>query len=151
MKKAEHILSQAVKTVVTILLLALTVLVTYTVILRYIFNGGVPAAEELVRYLFVWSAFFGIVLGVQEKSHMSLTFLYDSFPKLRPYLKGIYYVCSYVFWGCHRRIRLPVHDAGRDGTLHAAAHHAQLCLRRRADLRGTQHHFCHVPAHSRIR
>jgi len=30
---------------------------------------------------------------------MSLTFLYDSFPKLRPYLKGIYYVCSYVFWG----------------------------------------------------
>ena len=34
MKKAEHILSQAVKTVVTILLLALTVLVTYTVILR---------------------------------------------------------------------------------------------------------------------
>ena len=94
MKKAEHILSQAVKTVVTILLLALTVLVTYTVILRYIFNGGVPAAEELVRYLFVWSAFFGIVLGVQEKSHMSLTFLYDSFPKLRPYLKG-----SYVFWG----------------------------------------------------
>ena len=41
MKKAEHILSQAVKTVVTILLLALTVLVTYTVILRYIFNGGV--------------------------------------------------------------------------------------------------------------
>ena len=99
MKKAEHILSQAVKTVVTILLLALTVLVTYTVILRYVFNGGVPAAEELVRYLFVWSAFFGIVLGVQEKSHMSLTFLYDSFPKLRPYLKGIYYVCSYVFWG----------------------------------------------------
>ena len=99
MKKAEHILSQAVKTVVTILLLALTVLVTYTVILRYIFNGGVPAAEELVRYLFVWSAFFGIVLGVQEKSHMSLTFLYDSVPKLRPYLKGIYYVCSYVFWG----------------------------------------------------
>ena len=91
MKKAEHILSQTVKTVVTILLLALTVLVTYTVILRYVFNGGVPAAEEL--------AFFGIVLGVQEKSHMSLTFLYDSFPKLRPYLKGIYYVCSYVFWG----------------------------------------------------
>lgn len=58
MKKAEHILSQTVKTVVTILLLALTVLVTYTVILRYVFNGGVPAAEELVRYLFVWSAFF---------------------------------------------------------------------------------------------
>ena len=53
MKKAEHILSQTVKTVVTILLLALTVLVTYTVILRYVFNGGVPAAEELVRYLFV--------------------------------------------------------------------------------------------------
>lgn len=38
MKKAEHILSQAVKTVVTILLLALTVLVTYTVILRYIYS-----------------------------------------------------------------------------------------------------------------
>lgn len=32
MKKAEHILSQAVKTVVTILLLALTVLVTYCAI-----------------------------------------------------------------------------------------------------------------------
>lgn len=151
MKKAEHILSQAVKTVVTILLLALTVLVTYTVILRYIFNGGVPAAEELVRYLFVWSAFFGIVLGVQEKSHMSLTFLYDSFPKLRPYLKGIYYVCSYVFWGVIAVYGYRFTTQAATGTLHAAAHHAQLCLRRRADLRGTQHHFCHVPAHSRIR
>lgn len=99
MKKAEHILSLIIKIIVTILLLALTVLVTYTVVLRYVFNSGVPAAEELVRYLFVWSAFFGIVLGVQEKSHMSLTFLYDSFPKLRPALKAVYYVCSYVFWG----------------------------------------------------
>ena len=53
MKKAEHVLSLVIKTIVTILLLALTVLVTYTVILRYVFNSGVPAAEELVRYLFV--------------------------------------------------------------------------------------------------
>ena len=98
MKKTEHILSLVIKTIVTILLLALTVLVTYTVVLRYVFNSGVPAAEELVRYLFVWTAFFGIVLGVQSKSHMSLTFLSDSFPKLRPFLKGVYYVCSYVFW-----------------------------------------------------
>ena len=68
MKKAEHVLSLVIKTIVTILLLALTVLVTYTVILRYVFNSGVPAAEELVRYLFVWTAFYGIVLGVQGKS-----------------------------------------------------------------------------------
>ncbi len=97
--KVEKVLTIIIKTITTILLLALTFLMTYTVVLRFVFNTGFPACEELVRYLFVWTAFFGIVLGVKEKSHMRLDILTEKIPGFRPYSKTVYYVGSYVFWG----------------------------------------------------
>ena len=97
--KIDKILTIVIKTITTILLLALTVLVTYTVVLRFVFNSGFPAGEELVRYLFVWTAFFGITLGVKEKTHMSLDMLADKIPAIRPFVKLIYFAGSYVFWG----------------------------------------------------
>jgi len=97
--KIDHILNTVIKFITFILLAILTLLVVYTVVLRYIFNSGFPAGEELSRYLFVWSAFMGIILGVKAKSHMCLTFLSDKFPKLRPLTTTLYYLCSYVFFG----------------------------------------------------
>ena len=91
MKKAEHILSQAVKTVVTILLLALTVLVTYTVILRYIFNGGVPAAEELVRYLFIFNVMMAAAIAVRRNSHLQIDIVLNA---LKPHMRRIFTICA---------------------------------------------------------
>ena len=97
--KIEHIIELVLKALTTILLGALTAIVTYTVVLRFWFHAGFPAGEELCRYLFVWSSFFGIILGVKAKTHMCLTFMEDKFPKARILVKLFYYICSYIFWG----------------------------------------------------
>ena len=96
--KIEHGIELLLKGLTTLLLGVLTAIVAYTVVLRFVFHSGCPAGEELCRYLFVWSAFFGIILGVKAKTHMCLTFLEDKFPKARPLVKVVYYACSYVFW-----------------------------------------------------
>lgn len=96
--KIGHAIELILKGLTTLLLGVLTVIVAYTVVLRVVFRSGFSSGEELCRYLFVWSAFFGIILGVKAKSHMCLTSLEDNFPKARPLVKVIYYACSYVFW-----------------------------------------------------
>lgn len=98
LEKLEHIIELILKTLTTVLLGALTALVTYTVILRFFFHSGFPAGEELCRYLFVWSAFFGIILGVKAKSHMAIDFLEEKFPKAKLLFKICYYVFHYLFF-----------------------------------------------------
>lgn len=98
LERAEKILEFVIRIFTMILMFLLTFLVAYTVVLRFIFNSGFPAGEELVRYLFVWTAFFGVALGVKARSHMSLDMLADKLPALGPLVKVVYYGGSYVFW-----------------------------------------------------
>lgn len=98
-KKIEDILEIVIKIAITILLVSLTALVSYTVILRFFFDSGFPAGEELCRYIFVWSAFLGVVLGVKLKAHMCITFFEDKFPKLRIVGKVMYYLSHFAFFG----------------------------------------------------
>ena len=97
--KIDRIVELVLKTFVAVILGALSVLVAYTVILRFLFNTGFPAGEELCRYLFVWAAFFGIILGVKAKAHMRLGFLEEKVPRLRLFTKTVDYVCHYLFFG----------------------------------------------------
>lgn len=97
--KIDRIVELVLKTLVTVILGALSILVAYTVVLRFLFNTGFPAGEELCRYLFVWAAFFGIILGVKAKGHMRLGFLEEKVPKLRLFTKIVDYVFHYIFFG----------------------------------------------------
>ncbi len=63
---------------------AMTLLVTYQVVSRYLFNSPSAVSEVLSRYLFIWLIFFGsaYVFGLRE--HMSISFIKDKFaPKIR--------------------------------------------------------------------
>ena len=48
--KIDRIVELVLKAVVAVILGSLSVLVGYTVILRFLFNTGFPAGEELCRY-----------------------------------------------------------------------------------------------------
>lgn len=57
---------------------ALTVMVTVVfaqVVLRYVFSIGLPWAEELARYLMIWSGFFGASLATHARRHLKIDFL----------------------------------------------------------------------------
>lgn len=97
--KIDRMIELILKVLVTVILGGLAILVGYTVVLRFVFNTGFPAGEELCRYLFVWSAFFGIVLGVKGKSHMCITFFEEKVPAARMLVKIVYYISHYLFFG----------------------------------------------------
>lgn len=57
------------------LLAAMSVMVFLNVVLRFLFNSGIPQTEELSRYAFVWLTFLGAVVLLREGRHLGM----DSF------------------------------------------------------------------------
>lgn len=51
------------------------------VLLRYIFNTGLPWAEEMSRFLFVWLVFLGAVGATKDNAHLGFTTLVQGLPE----------------------------------------------------------------------
>lgn len=58
----------------------MVVLVLSNVIMRYGFNSGIAASEDIARFLFIWMTFIGAILGVKDKAHLGM----DAIVKLLP-------------------------------------------------------------------
>ncbi|MCJ2377655.1 TRAP transporter small permease [Vibrio sp. ZSDZ34] len=58
----------------------LTILVTYQVVTRYVFDSPSAVSEVLSRYMFVWLVLIGgaYVFGLRE--HMAISYVRDKFP-----------------------------------------------------------------------
>ncbi|MGY2576041.1 TRAP transporter small permease [Vibrio sp. C8] len=57
----------------------MTILVTYQVIVRYVFNDPSAVSEVLSRYLFIWLVLFGSALVFGLKEHMAISFIKEKF------------------------------------------------------------------------
>ena len=66
--------------VLALLLAVMVILVFGNVVLRYGFNSGISASEELSRYAFVWLTFLGAAVGLYRRDHMGI----NSFVKMLP-------------------------------------------------------------------
>jgi len=51
-------------------LAAMVVMVFGNVVLRYGFNSGITASEELSRWLFVWMTYLGAVVALRNRAHL---------------------------------------------------------------------------------
>jgi TRAP-type C4-dicarboxylate transport system permease small subunit len=72
--------------------LALMGLLIFTnVALRYLFNSGLTWAEELSRFLFVWTVFLGAIGALKDNNHLGFTSLVQ---KLPPFGKKICFIIS---------------------------------------------------------
>jgi TRAP-type C4-dicarboxylate transport system permease small subunit len=61
--------------------LALMVVMVFgNVVLRYGFNSGITASEELSRWLFVWMTFLGAVVAVRNHAHLGTDTLVSRLP-----------------------------------------------------------------------
>lgn len=63
------------ETLLALCLLGMVVAVFGNVVLRYGFNSGLNASEELSRLLFVWMVFLGATLAYPAGQHMAFTSL----------------------------------------------------------------------------
>ncbi len=72
-----HILRNAERALIAVLLAAMTLMVFAGVVSRYLLHQSLSYMEELVRYLFVWATFLGAAAATQQRAHLGLTYLGD--------------------------------------------------------------------------
>lgn len=78
--KLNHITHRIMLLIAQVSILAMIVIVTLTVILRYCFNTGLSWAEEVPRLLVVVFAFMACAIGVRDHMHVSVNAIYNRFP-----------------------------------------------------------------------
>jgi C4-dicarboxylate transporter, DctQ subunit len=80
MKTLARWIGTVVAFVAGVLLLATCVIVFTEVMLRYFNLGSLAWADEGARFLFIWTALLGAVLGVKDGAHFTITMLVARFP-----------------------------------------------------------------------
>lgn len=83
----------ALKAAIALCLAAMVVLVFSNVVLRYVFNSGIPTSEELSRWLLVWLTFLGAIVALREHAHLGVDSLVRTLP---PAGRLICFVLSYA-------------------------------------------------------
>ena len=63
-------------------LAAMVVMVFGNVVLRYAFNSGIIASEEVSRWLFLWVTFLGAIVALKEHGHLGTDALISRLPVL---------------------------------------------------------------------
>ncbi|GEM_PF-255985 len=75
------VLHRIILLVADIALIAMVLIVSYAVTLRYVFNAGVGWAEEIPRLLVTLFAFIAMAMGVRDHVHIGVNIFYNLFRK----------------------------------------------------------------------
>ena len=81
------------KVMIAACLAAMVVLVFTNVVLRYIFNSGIPTSEELSRWLLVWLTFLGAIVALRQHAHLGVDTLVRMLP---PKGRLLCFILSYL-------------------------------------------------------
>lgn len=79
--RVKQVVDKVVSLLCILLVGLMTLLVTWQVASRYLFNSPSAISEVLARYLFIWLVLIGgaYVFGLRE--HMAITFMRDKLPR----------------------------------------------------------------------
>ncbi|PWC39635.1 TRAP transporter small permease [Azospirillum sp. TSO35-2] len=80
MKRVADLLERITEWIMALMLALMVGLVFSNVVLRYIFNSGIVAAEELARLMFVWLVFLGATVALRHQRHLGLEILQSRLP-----------------------------------------------------------------------
>lgn len=78
--RLNHLTHRIMLIIAQLSILAMIVIVTLTVVLRYCFNTGLSWAEEVPRLLVTVFAFMACAIGVRDHMHVSVDAVYNRFP-----------------------------------------------------------------------
>jgi len=73
-------LARKIDGLIVALMASMALLVFGNVVLRYGFNSGITASEEIARLLFVWLTFLGAIVAMGEKTHLGVDTLVRRLP-----------------------------------------------------------------------
>lgn len=81
LQRAKRGINAVLAVIASVLLIAMTLLVLYQVFTRYVLNDPADFTEELVRYMLIWTGFFGAAYAFGTRQHIALLFVQDRFPE----------------------------------------------------------------------
>jgi len=90
---------------VVLALAGMVIMVFGNVVLRYGFDSGITASEEVSRYLFVWLTFMGAVVAMRRHEHLGVDTLVKLLPRGGRLALAVIsdvamlYCCVLFFWG----------------------------------------------------
>jgi len=109
----KHWVDKLIAGLLIFIVAAMTVLVTYQVVIRYVFDSPSAISEVLSRYLFIWLILIGSAYVFGHKEHMSIPFVKNKFSeKAQTYIEmftelatGIFAISIMVIGGYGSAIR----------------------------------------------
>lgn len=75
MRKLDSFVSRSEEVLIGVLILTASIILFANVVARYVFNLGLPWAEELVRYQIVWMVFLGASVAARQGIHIGVDIL----------------------------------------------------------------------------
>lgn len=72
MQKISHLFFKVAEFTLVIMLSLMVIMVFGNVVLRYGFNDGLIASEELSRFFFIWITFLGAIVTMRDNAHLGL-------------------------------------------------------------------------------
>lgn len=81
MKKVFHYFDASIKALLSILAIAMIVIGFLQVFFRFVVKSPLTWSEELIRYIFVWTTFLGVPVGVDRDGHASFDVLGKRVPQ----------------------------------------------------------------------
>jgi TRAP-type transport system small permease protein len=79
-KDMENLLAKMFGFIVTLFTLSMVGMVFTNAVLRYAFRTGIPEAEELSRYLFIWLCFLGTIAAFKDGQHVGVDMFVNMMP-----------------------------------------------------------------------
>lgn len=100
MKVLKWLDRHAEEIILVVLCVAMAVILMLQVIMRRIVGSSLSWAEEVTRYMFVWSGFLSISLTIRNQTAMRLTLFVEAMPRLIRHIVTIgVYVIMVLFFG----------------------------------------------------
>ena len=81
LRTIDRVIHRVLLVIAQVSLIAMVLILTYTVILRYVFNTGLAWAEEVPRLLVTVFVFLACAMGVRDHLHISVNVVYNRFKK----------------------------------------------------------------------
>ncbi|EXJ14676.1 TRAP transporter small permease [Imhoffiella purpurea] len=117
-----RLLNKTEEAVISLLLVAMTLLVFLEVILRFVFNTGLTWGQEATLYLSAWFVLFGVSYGLKVGAHIGVDAFVRLFPPLGQRLIsvlaillslgycGLFIYGAWIYLGKMHRIGIELED-----------------------------------------
>jgi len=95
-----RLLNRAEEGIITLLLVAMTLLVFLEVVMRFVFNSGFMWAQELTLHLSAWFVLFGASYGLKVGAHIGVDAFIKTLPPLaQRVLSSVAVLFSLIYCG----------------------------------------------------